>query len=436
MNSVRRNQLEVRVWSKTVGVLEKSNAVRHVFTYLPNTPVTHFVSLTMPVRAESYVWDRGLHPPFQMNLPEGYRKDLLRNRFGPVATVDDFSLLALTGATTLGRVTVHPFEQSRTDTGEHQSSVAEILSHKDSRAALLAYLDATPLDAISGVMPKALAADERVTLKTLDWILKTGREDTPGICVNEYICLELARRIQLPVPETKLSDDGDVLAVARFDLDEADRPLGLEDMCSLLGMSPEQKYETTAEQMARALMAFVCDSQKLDSSKRFLDMLVLNAAIRNADAHSKNYALLYSDVTNVALAPVYDVITVHAYEAHARNPYPISIRGTKGWNLRKPLERFASERLNLEPSQVGATISSIAKEMTGLASMIGDFAEKYPSFRETAKTLTKVWSEGIRTLAAKSEPVEVDFSSARLSDEKPRRRNRSTRTFMNPEPLE
>ncbi|MGO9444756.1 MAG: HipA N-terminal domain-containing protein [Thiobacillaceae bacterium] len=74
-----------------MGTVTREGSV-HVFTYLPNTPADHFVSLTMPVRSQSYVWLE-LHPVFQMNLPEGYLKDAIRRRFGPVATVDKLRLL-------------------------------------------------------------------------------------------------------------------------------------------------------------------------------------------------------------------------------------------------------------------------------------------------------------------------------------------------------
>jgi serine/threonine-protein kinase HipA len=424
-----RKQLEIRVWDKPVGVLVQTDPPKHVFTYLPNTPATHFVSLTMPVRPESYVWEKGLHPPFQINLPEGYRKDLLREKFGPVATVDDFSLLALTGSSTLGRVSVQAPRTSEIVGRKSHAPVADILSHEDSRTALLQYLEEMPLDAISGVMPKALAEDERLTIKTPEWILKTGREDTPGIALNEYVCLGLARNIGLPVPTVKISSDGEVLAVARFDLTESGEPQGLEDFCALLGMAPSEKYDATAEQIARAMMAFVAGAEKLNSSERLLDMLVLNAAIRNADAHSKNYALRYSSRQDVTLAPVYDVLSVQAYRAYRLNPYALSIGGTKSWNLRKPLERFAAERLNLNPSRVGETLERIASAMTDSASELGRLAEQYPAFRETAKTLTRIWADGIAGLAVDSKALKVDFSAAKLSDERPPKKTRAARRF-------
>jgi len=45
------------------------------------------ISLLMPVRLDEYR-HRGLHPIFQMNLPEGYVLEQLRNRLAKVANVD------------------------------------------------------------------------------------------------------------------------------------------------------------------------------------------------------------------------------------------------------------------------------------------------------------------------------------------------------------
>jgi hypothetical protein len=90
------------------GVLGPTTGGAYAFTYLPCTPLEDLVSLTMPVRLESYVWRRGLPPFFLMNLPEGFQKDLVRAKLGPHAEVTDPGLLALTGNRTIGRVRVLP----------------------------------------------------------------------------------------------------------------------------------------------------------------------------------------------------------------------------------------------------------------------------------------------------------------------------------------
>jgi hypothetical protein len=59
------------VRAREVAVLESAGDFKSALTYLPNTAADDFVSLTMPVRTEPWVWDDQLPPIFQMNLPEG-----------------------------------------------------------------------------------------------------------------------------------------------------------------------------------------------------------------------------------------------------------------------------------------------------------------------------------------------------------------------------
>ncbi|WP_443678664.1 HipA N-terminal domain-containing protein, partial [Paraburkholderia unamae] len=62
--------------------------------------------LTMPVRAEPWVWPRDLHPFFRQNLPEGFLLEVIREEFGPLLDGTDLSLLAVIGGAGIGRVTV------------------------------------------------------------------------------------------------------------------------------------------------------------------------------------------------------------------------------------------------------------------------------------------------------------------------------------------
>jgi serine/threonine-protein kinase HipA len=39
----------------------------------------------------------------------------------------------------------------------------------------------------------------------------------------------------------------------------------------------------------------------------------LNIALRNSDAHLKNFAVTYTSAKDVRLAPVYDIVTVTVY---------------------------------------------------------------------------------------------------------------------------
>jgi len=60
-------RLNVHVHGRHVAVLEPVGDFKSVLTYLPDVAPENLVSLTMPVRTESYVWDDQLHPIFQIN---------------------------------------------------------------------------------------------------------------------------------------------------------------------------------------------------------------------------------------------------------------------------------------------------------------------------------------------------------------------------------
>lgn len=436
----RIEKLTVEVLGTPVGVLTPSaDKPKHVFSYLPDAPATHFVSLSMPVRPESYEWPEGLHPVFQMNLPEGYQKELLRQKLGRSMPVDDFSLLALTGGQGIGRISIYPWGQQRPN--KEALPLVEVLAHPDSRAALLAALNEYRFENISGVMPKVsgfptLAPNEKITVTTDEWILKTGREDTPGIAINEYLCLELARAMGLPVPRTQLSADGDVLAVARFDRDSDGTPLGLEDFCALMGMPPHDKYNATMEGIAKHLNIWCAESERISSAKRLIEMMVLNLVVRNADAHAKNYAVLYSSAENATLAPVFDVVTIAAYREFAQSPFGLSIGGRKAWDLRKELERLCVERLNLPVSVVAAGLDKAAAGMQRLVPELGRYANNYPHFRLAGKRMLKLWEEGLRTISGeKGASVVVDFSAPNFSGEAKPNKSRRSKRIMNPEKL-
>ena len=410
-----------------------SDSPKYVFSYFADAQKEAFVSLTMPVRAESYVWPDGLHPIFQMNLPEGYQKDVLRQRLGPSMPIDDFHLLAITGARGIGRTKVFPWGQSPAKNA-HPAASIDLLAHADSRAALLAALNTHGVENISGVMPKtiALPPDQKLTLPIEQWILKTGRQDTPGIAINEYLCLELARAMHLPVHETRLSKDGQVIAVARFDR-AGEEDIGLEDFCALMGLPPSRKYETTLEAIARHLKIHCAPAKLMESSIRLIEMNVLNLIVRNADAHAKNYAMLYSNNDDATLAPVYDVLTVTAYPEYAQNPYGLSIGGRKSWNLRKELERIAIEHLNLPKSVVADAIEKAAGAMTKVMPKIAQHAEEFPDFRDTGKRMIRLWQEGFAATAGKAHaPLDIDKRAAKISEEiSPRKKKgRTTKSTM------
>ena len=299
----------------------------YVFAYLAEAAKSAEISLLMPLRVEQYS-ARELHPIFQMNLPEGYVLESLRNRFAKVAVVDPMLLLALTGSETpIGRVRVEAPAQLLENLGvtpqDHRGErLDEILAWDGAEnlfnALARRYLFRT---GVSGVQPKLLVPETppagKTSLSTTDLIVKSGGADFPGLAVNEYVCMSAAREAGIPVPEFFLSDNRQLFVMRRFDRTDAGEPLGFEEMVVLMGKGAAQKYDGSYESVAR-FMALYCSPQRKHAAlAQLFDQVALSCIIGNGDAHLKNFGVIYSDPTSedVRMSPAYDMVNTTAYIA-------------------------------------------------------------------------------------------------------------------------
>ncbi|WP_114814761.1 type II toxin-antitoxin system HipA family toxin [Paraburkholderia kururiensis] len=403
--------LDVYVNGRQVGTLAEE-AGQYVFTYLPDVPPASLVSLLMPVRAASYGW-KTLHPFFQMNLPEGFQKNLMIRRLGPHADVSDFGLLALTGANTIGRVQLVP----RGVTPERAASKADmapLLASADSRDNLLQLLEGGVAEGVSGVMPKALARpdrlappdlpDDRATVRTDEFILKTGFEDLPGLAINEYLCLEVAREAGLEVPEARLSDDGQVLAVRRFDRNADGGMLAVEDYCALKPNDAVNKYKGSLEDLAKLTHTYVPRAALKDNARRLYTLILLNYAIHNADAHLKNFALVYTSVDDVRLAPVYDVLSGTVYPRYATQLPALTLQGKRVWASGSMLATYGGARLGLSKADMDEARERITTAVHAVAPKVEICAKRYPAFREVAKGMLDTWAAGLEDIQPGAKP--------------------------------
>jgi serine/threonine-protein kinase HipA len=397
-----RAPLDVYVGDAMVGTLIEETR-QYVFTYLPDVASANLVSLLMPVRAESYVWPR-LHPFFQENLPEGIKKDILIHSLGPHADVSDFGLLALTGGNTIGRVRVVP-RGATPETAANKADMAKLLATADSRENLLRLLEGGVAEGVAGVMPKALVQSaDKATLWTDDYILKTGFHDLPGLAINEFLCLEVARRAGLEVPDARLSDDGQVLAVQRFDRAADGTTLAVEDYCALKGLDAVRKYQGSLEALARLTADYVPRANLKENARRLFTLILLNYAIRNADAHLKNFALVYTNVSDVRLAPVFDVLSGTVYPKYATNLPALTLRGKQVWAAGAMLVAYGGARLGLSKTDMGEAAERVTAAVHQVTPAVSEYAHRYPAFREVGKRMLDVWACGLEDIKPNAKP--------------------------------
>ena len=145
-------RLSVYVLGREVATLEQSGDFKSVLTYHPNVAASDFVSLTMPVRTESYVWDDQLPPVLQMNLPEGYLLQVLQEQFGPHISASPIALLSVIGRNMVGRVQVAAPGATLSEPAQHVE-VAELLKGDNSEAAFAELVKRHAASGVSGVVP-------------------------------------------------------------------------------------------------------------------------------------------------------------------------------------------------------------------------------------------------------------------------------------------
>ncbi|MHB8455870.1 MAG: type II toxin-antitoxin system HipA family toxin [Acidiferrobacterales bacterium] len=321
---------------------------RYVFNY-KTTDRAAEVSLVLPLRAESYA-SGGIFSVFQMNRPEGYLLDFIRHRFAKVGPLDDMGLLKITGNNQIGRLSyLDPREMLHP--GKPQLSKEELIESTASEELFEFLVEAYFNSGISGFQPKVMMpvtgnpVSEKVSVITPTLIVKSAGDDFPFLAQNEFLCMEVARRAGLEVPNFWLSRDGKLFIVERFDVSASGKRSGVEDMCILTGKSPEERYQGSYEGIAKAIDYF-CGTNSAQEKARFFEYVALSVLLKNGDAHLKNFSFIYEMTTSpVRLSPIYDVVTTLIYRAQNPRTGATKVDNTMALKIFKSRSYPSTEKL-------------------------------------------------------------------------------------------
>ena len=399
--------LAVSVLGREVATLERSGDFKSVLSYHPQVAADDFVSLTMPVRLESYVWDYQLPPVLQMNLPEGYLLQVLQEQFGPHIGASPIALLSVIGRNMVGRLQVAA-PGAELDAPAKLVEVAALLKGDNSEAAFAALVREHATSGVCGVVPKFLDAQDhtraplkrhkKASLVTRRHIIKGSSAQLPFVALNEHLCMQVASRV-MPAAKTEVSDDGQALVVHRFDVDEHGQPhWGMEDFCCLLGLRPAAKYDTTWERIAKAVRDHVPGAQRLATYRQLATTLLLTYALRNADCHAKNLALLYTCRADVHLSPAYDMLTTCVYAGFAHSPPGIEFMGKKTWAPGKNLQKFIAATFGIQPKEQQHMVQAISDAVADVGPQVRQAMVQHPGFDAIGKRMLMAWAEGVRGL--------------------------------------
>ncbi len=216
-------------------------------------------------------------------------------------------------------------------------------------------------------------------------ILKVAALEHPGLIENEWITMEVARRIALPVASAAMVEfqpdsryRGRALLIERYDvparaaLERGGRELRLplqEDACSLMLLSRGEKYQTSIERIAGALAAAGLSSDVGgDGLWRYLQVVLFSWIVGNGDLHAKNVSVLRHFRTgrpgeppvleHVELAPFYDLVNTRLHIP--ADDFALPLEGRRN---RISLRHF--RRLAARWDTPGAAVDGEAERMAG-----------------------------------------------------------------------
>jgi len=401
----------IKVWTDAAeaGVLDREGGRGSTFAYLPAVTQARAVSVTMPVRLPSWTLPYGLLPIFEMNLPEGAQRERLRQAFAKATgTFDEFDLLSVIGHSQIGRVRYTRDKEQHHEDVPFQS-VDEILQRRR-RSDLFRYLleKYASFSGISGVQPKILVRDENAfsemehtgarlsaSYKGATHIVKLwDPNEYPQLAANEYFCLTAARKCGLDVPPYRLAEDGMALVIDRFDLRMNGTHRGFEDFCVLNARRTDEKYRGSYEtHVMKRFGQFANSTNVNEDLEKLFTLIALNCALRNGDAHLKNFGVVYDDVQGEArLAPVYDVVTTSVYLA--KDTLALTLNGKTTWPNAKELRRLGETRAGGPPAKIRQILERIEQAIQATGKEVRAYMKRHPEFTEIGKQMLEVWDTG------------------------------------------
>lgn len=401
----------IKVWTDAAeaGLLDRHTERGSTFAYLPAAPAARAVSVTMPVRLESWSAPFGLPPIFEMNLPEGALRERLRLAFAKATgTFDEFDLLSVVGRSQVGRIRYTGGEEQLHENVPFQS-VDEILERKRG-GDLFRYLleKFAAFSGISGVQPKILVRDEKAfaeaeqtghrlsqSYKGATHIVKLWEpNEYPQLAANEYFCLTVARKCGLDVPPYRLAEDGLALVIDRFDLRMDGTYCGFEDFCALNARRTDEKYRGTYEtSIMKRFGQFANSTHVNEDVEKLFTLIALNCALRNGDAHLKNFGIVYDDVQDEArLAPVYDLVTTSVYLP--KDTLALTLNGATKWPSSKDLRKFGETRMASAPAKIREILGRVNEAILETSREVRSYVKQHPEFTEVGEGMLREWEKG------------------------------------------
>jgi len=376
--------LDVYLHNRLIGKLSQDNmSLRFSYdeTYLKDKNAFP-LSASMPLSQKDFTGSvvssffSGLLPDEQVRIRLG--------RYLGISARNTFGLLREIGGDCAGALSLFPEGVSPLSQKAHSFRVLsdaeawDILSHLDKRPMLAGE---------EGVRMSGAGAQDKLMIAFVGNSIAIPTENTPSTHIikpqikgiefsvqNEFFCMNLAKKVGLPVPEAHiLSLKSEVFyLVKRYDRRIEDNGhatrLHQEDFCQALHIAPEHKYENEGGPTLK--MCFSLLDEKIKSGLMagshkvsLLRGVIFNYLIGNGDAHGKNFSLLYEGHAQ-SLAPFYDLMCTLVYGHSFKGKMAMKIGGKYAFHdvFLRHFDVLA-ENISLRPTFVRKAIQKMCERI-------------------------------------------------------------------------
>lgn len=306
-----------------------------------------------------------------------------------ISRANIFGLVAAIGTETTGALT---FRLGDTSSEEPATSfrpvtaveLAERISQRQNVS--IAVWDGKPRLSVAGVqekLPLLIRADGQMGFGEGELasthIMKFGTARALHLVINEYVCMQLAKGMKLPVADVSLARFGEpVLVVRRFDRELAgDHVLRrhLIDGCQMLDLPPTYKYERPFGKGGdAAVIRSGANLPDLFASCRLcrvpaaalrdmLNWMLFQLLIGNSDAHGKNISFFVGP-GGIDMAPAYDLLNLDMYAAGYDRDFSMAIGDAFDPEEITPWELAEMcERCGLQKRLVAKTLTTMSENL-------------------------------------------------------------------------
>ena len=389
----------LNVWfdERLVGFLVQTDSGQLAFTYGAiwlEDPTTPPISRSLPKREVTFSHSE-CYPFFDGLLPEGGQRDLIAMIHG-ISKNNAYSFLEAIGGEVAGALTFLPPDVRPEPLTGQDSVKGEALSQE----ALYQTLEKLPrrpfLTGKGGLRLSLAGAQSKLPVfmvgglehlpsagQLSTHILKPSIPKLHGSTENEAFIMRLAGEMGLPVPRIearvarlKNQEPRPYILVERYD-----RHLGpegrverlhQEDFCQALGIPSILKYQSEGgPNLAQCFdLVRTFSVQPAADANHLLDIVIFNVLVGNADAHGKNFSILYTP-GGPRLAPFYDLMSTAIYP-DLDNTFAMKVGG------QGVFQRLRHRAWQAFCEDAGLNFSIVRKRIAGMA-------KKFPAASEQVR---------------------------------------------------